>query len=41
MSMEESGVTSGLPHRIARQARSIFSSDGKVPDSIMEKLKTG
>ncbi len=41
MRMEETGVTTGLPRRVARQARSIFSSDGKVPDSVMERVKAG
>jgi len=41
MGLEESGVTTDLPRRVVKHARSIFSSDGKVPDSIMEKVKTG
>jgi len=41
MALEESGVTTSLPSSVAKHARNIFSAASDVPDSTMEKIKTG
>lgn len=41
MGQEESGVTTGLPRRVVKHARNIFSAASDVQDSVMDKVKTG
>ncbi len=40
MAIEESGIATGLPHRLIKQAQRMFSPSCRIPDPVMEKVKT-
>jgi len=40
MALEESGIATSLPPGIVRHARLLFSPAARIPDSVMEKVKT-
>ena len=40
MALEETGIATSLPRRLVREAQRMFSASCRVPDSVMEKVKT-
>lgn len=40
MALDESGIATSLSRRLVREAQRMFSSSCRIPDSVMEKVKT-